>query len=634
MKKNKFTKKLIFTLAISTMVTIASCDSNLSFTSTRADNDKLPSVIANLTSGVSGSTVRISNIASLGDDIKQASSIKVAMDNGKTTYPVVRNSDGSLSFNVPANIKINSNGDFNALFILDDQKSYLATIKTGSQVKLQSPGIILSKPTGAVIKGEKLKMTANIPDEAKGKFVFNWYYSSNPSSGVYVPISGTSQTVDWTPNASGSYFIKIDMLDKLTGFVSSYTTPVSTVFVTDAKDIFSITPSSGTVLRGKQANFSVNIPNLDPTKYTFSWSVSQSAQGPFSIISGDSQSTDWNTTTSGNYFIKVDVFNKETNENSSYTSSEPILFVTESENIITTTPAQGNIVRGDVLKLSSNATTDQNSTYSWFYSSSAQGPWLSIAGAGKDVNWNPPSAGSFFIRTDVSDGTTKNVSTFISPKAVAFVTEASNVFRTNPVIANIKRGSYVSVSADIPGAAGKNYQYNWSISSSVNGSFQAIFNASGNSKSNTIKWRPANEGTYYMKVDAINIENQQIVSFTSPNPVVFVNELTPLFKTSPDIARITKDQSVDITADIENPVNTVFAWSYGVSSQGPWTSIGGTSSPKVTWDKKAKASGTYFIKLDISDPLDRSITTFVSRSPIIFVDADTTTSTSANFGGF
>ena len=424
------------------------------------------------------------------------------------------------------------------------------------------------------------------------------------------------------------------MLDKLTGSLSTYTTPVSTIFVTDAKDIFSITPSSGTVLRGKQANFSVNIPNLDPTKYTFSWAVSQSAQGPFSTISGDSQSTDWNTTTSGNYFIKVDVFNKETNENSSYTSSEPLLFVTESENIITTTPAQGNIVRGDVLKLTSNATTDENSTYSWFYSTTSQGPWLSIAGATKDVNWNPPSAGSFFVRTDVSDGTTKNVSTFISPKAVAFVTEASNVFKTNPLIANVKRGSYVSVTAEVPGSAGKNYQYNWSISSSANGPFQAIFNASGDSKTNTIKWRPANEGTYYIKVDAINIENQQVVSFTSPNPVVFVNEITPLFKTSPDIARITKDQSVDIVADLENPINTVFAWSYGLSSQGPWTSIGGTSSPKVTWDKKAKAPGTYFIKVDISDPLDRSITSFISRSPIIFVDADTNASTSANFGGF
>lgn len=634
MKKTKLTKTLIFTFAISTMVTIAGCDSDLSFTSTRGDNDKLPSIIANLTSGVSGSTARISNMASLNDDIKKASSIKIVMDNGRTTYPVIRNSDGSLSFNVPANIKINSNGDFNALLILDDQKSYLATIKTGSQVKLQSPGLILSKPTGAIIKGEKLKITANIPDDAKGKFIFNWSYSSNPASGVYLPISGTGQTVDWTPNASGSYFIKVDMLDKLTGSLSTYTTPVSTIFVTDAKDIFSIMPSSGTVLRGKQANFSVNIPNLDPTKYTFSWAVSQSAQGPFSTISGESQSTDWNTTTSGNYFIKVDVFNKETNENSSYTSSEPLLFVTESENIITTTPAQGNIVRGDVLKLTSNSTTDENSTYSWFYSTTSQGPWLSIAGAGKDVNWNPPLAGSFFIRTDVSDGTTKNVSTFISPKAVAFVTEASNVFKTKPLIANVKRGSYVSVTAEVPGSAGKNYQYNWSISSSANGPFQAIFNASGDSKTNTIKWRPANEGTYYIKVDAINIENQQVVSFTSPNPVVFVNELTPLFKTSPDMARITKDQSVDIVADLENPINTVFAWSYAISSQGPWTSIGGTSSPKVTWDKKPKAPGTYFIKVDISDPLDRSITSFISRSPIIFVDADTNASTSANFGGF
>ena len=632
-KNNIRYKNTLFSLAVLTLVSFSACDSSLSFLSTRSDNKPLE-IISNISSTAAGSTIRISNLGKIPDEIKNASSIKVSMDNSKSTFAVTRNTDSSLSFNVPSNIKINSNGDFNAIFIVDDQKSYLVTLKTGSQVKLNNPSIILSKDTGTIIKGQKINLKANISKESEGKLNFNWYYTTNPASGQFFPISGSNQSVDWTPNASGGYFIKVDMIDKSSGAFSTYTTPVSTIFVSDAKDIFSISPNSGTVLRGKDVNIGVNIPNLNPEKYDFAWSVSASPQGPFVNVSGSGQNVDWSTSASGNFYVKVDVLNKETNENSSYVSSEALIFVTENENIISTDPVQGNLIRGSVVKLISNATATENSSYNWYYSGSPQGPWQSITGSGKSLDWTPPIAGSFFIKTDIIDSATKNVSTFVSPKAIIFVSEASNVFKTVPVVANVKRGSYVSVTADIPGAVGKNYQYNWSTSTSAVGPFQAIFNATGDSKTNTIKWRPANEGSYFVKVDAVNVDTQQVVSFTSPNPVVFVNELTPLFRTLPELARITKDQTVEISVDVGSPINTVFAWSYGVSTQGPWTAIGGTTSPKVVWDKKGKAAGTYYIKVDIKDSSDNSLTNFVSRSPLVFVDPDQQTSANANFGGF
>ncbi|MFN8673078.1 MAG: hypothetical protein U0457_13490 [Candidatus Sericytochromatia bacterium] len=633
MKEIKLSKAFIFAITILSLSMGYSCDSSLSFGTTRNESKPLE-ILANINSGVSGSSVRISNLKNIPSDIKNANSIKVVMDSSKVTFPVTRNSDGSLSFNVPSSVKINSNGDFNAVFILDDQKSYLVTLKTGSQVKLESPGVVLSNPTGAIIKGEKIKLTANISKEFKGNLNYNWYYTTNPASGQFFSISGNNQTVEWTPNASGGYFIKVDMIDKETGAISTYTTPASTIFVTDAKDIFSISPSSGTVLRGKDVNLSLNLPNLDPSKYDFAWSVGASAQGPFTSVSGSGQNVDWSTSNSGNFYVKVDVLNKETNQNSSYTSSEPIIFVTENENIIATEPSQGNVARGGSIKLTSNAPVSESSSFSWFYAASPQGPWQSIAGGSKSVDWTPPLAGSFYVKTDVVDSNTKNVSTFTSPKAIVFVSEASNVFKTLPIVANVRRGSYVTVSADIPGAVGKNYQYNWSISTSAQGPFQAIFNASGDSKTNNIRWRPANEGSYFVKVDAVNIDNQQVVSFTSPNPIVFVNELTPLFKTSPEIARITKDQTVEISVDVESPINTVFAWSYGPSTLGPWTAIGGSTSPKIVWDKKGKTSGTYYIKVDIKDSVDNTISNFISRSPIVFVDQDQQTSSSATFGSF
>ena len=45
-----------------------------------------------------------------------------------------------------------------------------------------------------------------------------------------------------------------------------------------------------------------------------------------------------------------------------------------------------------------------------------------------------------------------------------------------------------------------------------------------NIMSNVIKWRPPNEGSFFLKVDAVNVDSQSVVSFTSPTPIVFINK--------------------------------------------------------------------------------------------------------------
>ncbi|MBC7474475.1 MAG: hypothetical protein H7263_09305 [Candidatus Sericytochromatia bacterium] len=650
LQKRYLQRRNLFILATTLLITTASCDSNIAFNTTRADYSTANTISANLTQlQTGGSIVRVPNISLVPQVLKDAKDIRVALDNSKSTVPVAKNSDGSLTFSVGSGLKIDSDGNFNAIFIVDDQKSYFITVKTGSLLKLGNPAIIVTPSTGTVIKGGKVKLSANIANDAKSKYIFNWFY--NGSTGQ-VPISGTSDNIDWTPPNIGNYTISFNIIDRATGATSSYTSPTALIFVTDSNNIISV--SESTILRGKQTTLTANIPNVDQTKYQYTWSVGTSTQAPFSTISGNSQSVDWTPNNSGSYYIKIDALNKNTNQISTYTSTDPIVFVTENENIITTDPSLGNIVRGNSIKLTANTPIDApDGSYSWSYAASLQAPFLPIPGSGKTIEWTPSQAGSYFIKTDIVDKASNKVSTFISPKAIVFINESDNIFKTDPLVANIKRGKYVDITANIPGAVGKDFQYNWTYSTTGQpNTFQPLKNIIYDVKSSTIKWRPDVEGSFYIKVDAVNVTDQSVLSFSSTTPIVFVNESTPLFKTDPPSGKILQDSNIDLTIDLDYAQGSTFAWSYGSSQSGPWTSIGGSDINMITWDKKnvkggytptgifipgheGKAAGTFFVKVDVTDKSlkDSSyISTFISKSPILFVERQDSTNSSTSFG--
>lgn len=633
----KYTKTTLKTLLISLVLATSACDSNLAFNATRADNNNIPAIAANLTVTQAGSTIRIPNINSIPEDIRNANDIKVAFDNSKSTTPVSKNSDGSFTFPASTNLRVNSEGNFNVIFLVDGQRSYLVTIKTGPILKLKTPGILVNPNTGTVIRGEKVRLAANIDAANKADFIFNWYYGSS-ASGPFASISGTSDTVEFTPPSIGNSYVKLDMIERSTGATSTYVSPVAIIFVTDANNI--VSASSSTLLRGRQTTLTANLPNTDPEKFDFTWSYGQSAQGPFLPISGTTKSVNWTPNSSGSFYIKVEALNKETQQISTYNTTDPVVFVTENEGIITTDPALGNIVRGSSIKINANIPTNESSTYSWSYAASVQGPWQSIPGSAKSIEWTPNTTGSFFIKADVIDSQSNNVSTFISPKAIVFVNEATNILRTEPVLANIQRGKFVNIFADIPGSAGKNLQYNWSSSTSgAPGTYQPLRNIKAELNKNTVRWRPDTEGSFYIKVDTVNVTNQTVSSFSSTTPIVFVNESTPLFKTNPASGKILPNTNIEIEANLDYSPSSTFAWSYGPSTQGPWATIGGSNIPKITWDKQdtketvdprtgiyypaqqGKPAGTYYVKVDVrDDSSDASTSSFVSKTPIIFVE--------------
>ena len=176
----KYNKTTLRPLIISLMIGLSSCDSSVAFNVTRADNKEIPVISANLTQTQTGTSfIRIPNVKSIPEEIRSSNDIKIVFDNSKSTIPVTRNSDGSLSFPTTSSVRIDSEGNFNAIFLVDGQKSYLTTIKTGAILKLKNPGVLVKPDTGTIVKGEKVKLSANTDEKNKSNFIFNWFYGNS-----------------------------------------------------------------------------------------------------------------------------------------------------------------------------------------------------------------------------------------------------------------------------------------------------------------------------------------------------------------------------------------------------------------------------------------------------------------------
>ena len=119
MKTFNVYKKIPQLVLISLLAFSSACDSNISFNATRADSEKIPSILANLTPTQTGaSIIRIPNLSSVPEDIRNGTDIEVIFDNSKTVIPVSKNSDGSLSFPTTSSLRIDSEGKFNVIFII------------------------------------------------------------------------------------------------------------------------------------------------------------------------------------------------------------------------------------------------------------------------------------------------------------------------------------------------------------------------------------------------------------------------------------------------------------------------------------------------------------------------------------
>jgi hypothetical protein len=162
------------------------------------------------------------------------------------------------------------------------------------------------------------------------------------------------------------------------------------------------------------------------------------------------------------------------------------------------------------------------------------------------------------------------------------------------------------------------YQFTWSFSSSAQGPWQPI---PGQGKD--VSWTPPLPGNYFVKVDAVDRTSQQSYSTITSSAVVFVTDTKEVLATDPPSGTVQRGNAITLKFNRPNGLrgtNLSYAWSAGPSPQGPWAVISG-NGPTVSW--LPTATGSSYIKAEVSDKDSGKVNTFISPNAIVFVTEGT-----------
>ena len=625
MKSKHFINLLLQgSIALSLLV---SCDSTIAFTSSPSGSTKqdVQQLRANVLTASSGKVVQVTQPELLPENIKKANEVAVLVDNSNTKYLATKNADGTFSFPLSTSTQIQSDGTLTVIMIGDNKYSQKIDLYTGSLLKLSSTAISVT-PSQNIIKGTKLALKLNFEADQKQENIdFNWFFGAT-AAGPWTTISGNKAENTWDTPLVGSFYLRVDMVNKITQATSSYVTPNPLIFVkdSDSDDIVTKEPASGNLTRGESITLTASLPETQDI--TYDWFYGASKAGPFYAISGNDKTIKWIPTVTGDFFLRIKTYNKTADLSKTYTTSTAVVSVKDSDALFEISPNPASLKKGESVKLTlKNAEADNAANIAWSYTTSpASGVFLPIPASGKTVSWTPAAAGSFYVRAETTRTGNSAVSSFTSATALVVVSESTNVITTQPVPASVDLGAEVRVIANVPNSTAS--KYNWSYGVTSAGPWIPVETIQDSVSQKELRWIPPLSGSFYLKVDVTDSTSQSVITYTSPTALVFVNEYRSFFVLNPSPARVITTSPVQIETRFTAPSGFIYAWSYGPSTAGPWIGIGGTTVPKITWDKP-KATGTYYIKFDAISLFNNKAISFISKTPLVFVDPSNSTST-------
>lgn len=485
------------------------------------------------------------------------------------------------------------------------------------QVFVQSPdSIALTTPgDGQIVAGDSVQLQANIPELAKQDIAYTWSFSQSPV-GPFQPIAERGARIEWEPPVAGAYYLRLQV-PRDNGF-DQYTSSRALVTAAAADDLIFTTPNSGEISRGESIELRAELPNREDIE-RYLWFYGNSPQGPFTAIEGEGERIRWRPDVTGEFYLRVRTL-ESNGEERSFTSSDVVVSVRDSDAVFELSPDPANLTRGQSVQLSLRVPELQNRQINWSYGFSPQGPFQAISGEGQNVSWTPPLAGAFYLRAQVS-GDGRPTATYSSASALVSVTESSNVLRSSA--SNVNLGSSVALSAQLPTEL-NNPRFTWSVGPSPVGPWQSVNSFDTETDKASINWYPPQEGSYFVKVDVSSDSNNAIQSFVSPRALVFVSNSQSFFRTTPSPANIGPQGAVEIAGLFIPPPDEslTYIWSYAASPQGPFTAIGASVQSRFNWTQPG-VQGNFHIKLDVRSLRSGRAVSFISANPIIFVGEST-----------
>lgn len=466
--------------------------------------------------------------------------------------------------------------------------------------------------SGAIRLGQSIRLQAVLPETAAGT---RYLWSVSPQAqGPFQPLAEEGKSIVWEPKTAGSYFIRIQTIF-IDGKSATYTSSETLVHVSEADDVIQIEPVSGSLVRGERIQLSARLPEGGTEGKSYRWFYSNSSQGPFSPIGGDSPIVFWSPEQTGEFYIRLRVLDAKTQQERTFTSSKALVSVRDSDESFLLKPQPAHLIRGQSVQIQLQR-LEKNRTISWFYAPSPQGPFTSIPGQGQSVIWFPPQAGSYYLRAEVS-GNHLPKSVYTSATALVTVAEGNNTIQIEPQRA-INLGESLRLKANIP-LQGDQLRYHWSYGVTPEGPWWPIQSLDSDQQARSLTWYPPQSGSFYLKTDVSDPVYGIHQSFVSPTAIAFVTDTPPFFQTSPTPATIGTQGAVSFSARFNPPRSGfMYAWSYALAPTGPFTAIGGSIQPQIVW-KQPGFPGNYYIKMDAIDTLSQRSISFISSYPLVFV---------------
>lgn len=473
--------------------------------------------------------------------------------------------------------------------------------------------IVLTTPAdGRVLAGDRISLRANLP-HLPAETPLIWSYGSSPQ-GPWQPIAGNaspSQTLSWEPPAAGGYYLRLQVSSDTQ--LETYTSSRVLVTAVSADDVLQTLPASGSISRGEAVTLSASLPGL-PAEASYSWSFAPSPQGPFTPINGSGARLEWLPEQSGSFYLRLRVQLSPTDVRT-YTSGEPLVSVSDSDSVFALSPQPANLSRGESVLLALRETPPLRRQISWAYASAPQGPWQSITGQGQNLRWTPPRAGSYYLRAELSGADMPNA-ILSSASALVNVSENNNAIQVTPSVGQ-RLGQPVRLRANLPGAEAS-ARYQWFVGPSAQGPWQSAQSLDREPEGPELNWWPGQAGNYHVKVDLL--QNQQVLSFVSPQPLVFISAAETFFQVSPQPANISTLGAVEINAFFQPPAGESFsyAWSAAPAPTGPFLALGGSNQLRFNWTQPGQP-GRYYLRLDARSNQSGRVISFLSAEPLVTV---------------
>ncbi|MEB3328958.1 MAG: hypothetical protein VKQ33_06970 [Candidatus Sericytochromatia bacterium] len=523
-------------LAVAAVATLG-CESEINLVGTPAKPllGEPSAVRAILAPGAGGTVVTIDDPSGLPAFVREARELKVAV--GGQTAIVSRPSGGHYTFTLPANTRLDPDvtGLLKVLFVVDERESQLITLATGNPLQFGNP-LVTTEPAPAFLsRGMKVRLVANTTISTD-RYELSWF-ASPTGTAPWQPIPGDGRTASWTPAQAGSYFIRIEAVDRETRQAHSVTTPAAVVFVAERQGVITTTPASGAVPRGQVVRLAFQAPQgFGGEVERITWSYAASPQGPWTAITGAGPVLAWMPTALGAWYVKAEAVAATTGEVASFVSPEPVVFVSEPTGIIAATPAA--VERGDRVSLTLGAAVAPTQPVAWFYSrSGASAPgttWTPLQGTGTANDLVVNEAGTYSFRADVADPAGV-VRTFTTTEPIVTVTEgASPLITTDPPNNVIARGGSVLLRLNARGVDENRFSYLWYYTANPGMGWTALpLDTALEGRRKSYTWDTEQNvfgslvqvpaGSYFIRVDATElVAPRRTYTFSSSSPVVTI----------------------------------------------------------------------------------------------------------------